>query len=93
MLESIVGCKWSMRVLDVIVAGTHRPSEMVRECEGISPKVLNERLRKLLRFKIVERVVFPEVPPRVEYSLTDFGRQFIPLVTAVRDLQADIESK
>lgn len=92
MLESIVGCKWSLRVLDVMVAGTHRPSDMVRACPGLSAKVLNERLRKLVRFKIAQRVVFAEVPPRVEYSLTGFGKQFIPLVTAVRELQVDLES-
>lgn len=90
MLESIVGCKWSLAVLDVIVAGIHRPGEMCRACEGISAKVLNERLRKLERFQVVERTVFPEVPPRVEYHLTAFGRRFIPLVDAVGTLQREL---
>jgi len=92
MLESIVGCKWSLSVLDAITQGIHRPSELQRACDGISTKVLNERLRKLAQFGIIERVVYPEVPPRVEYRLTDFGRRFIPIVTAIRDLEAEIEA-
>jgi len=92
MLESIVGCKWSMRVLDAIVDGTHRPGEIQRACGRISTKVLNERLRKLQRFGIVDRVVYPEVPPRVEYTLTEFGEKFIPLVTQVRSLQQEMEA-
>ena len=91
MVESIVGCKWSLAVLDAIVAGVRRPGEMRRACDGISAKVLNERLRKLTRFGIVDRVVFPEVPPRVEYRLTRFGKQFVPLVQEVRNLQDQID--
>jgi len=90
MLESVVGCKWSMCVLDAVVAGTHRPGEIRRMCEGISAKVLNERLRKLTRFGIVRRVAYAEVPPRVEYELTRFGGRFVPLVVAVRQLQATL---
>lgn len=90
MLESIVGCKWSMAVLDAIIAGVARPGEMRRRCEGISAKVLNERLRKLERFGIVDRQVFAEVPPRVEYVLTPFGRRFIPLVEAVHELEEEL---
>ncbi|MCG3173228.1 MAG: hypothetical protein GMKNLPBB_01406 [Myxococcota bacterium] len=90
MLESVVGCKWSMCVLDAIVAGANRPGEMRRVCEGISAKVLNERLRKLMRYGIVTRMVHAEVPPRVEYALTEFGSRFVPLVEAVRQLQATL---
>lgn len=93
MLESVVGCKWSMSVLDALVAGTRRPGELQRVCEGISAKVLNERLRKLTTFGVVDRVAYPEVPPRVEYHLTDFGTRFIPLVEAVRKLQASVAAE
>lgn len=92
MVESIVGCKWSMSVLDAIASGIERPGALTRACDGISPKVLNERLRKLNRFGIVDRVSFPEVPPRVEYRLTDFGRRFVPLIDAVRKLQAELDA-
>jgi len=91
MIESIVGCKWSMSVLDAIVAGVNRPGELQRACDGISTKVLNERLRKLTRFGVVERIAYAEVPPRVEYRLTEFGERFVPLITAVRELQGEID--
>jgi DNA-binding HxlR family transcriptional regulator len=76
MVEDIVGCKWSLTVLGLIAAGVHRPGAMQRRVPGLTAKVLNERLRKLLRFGIIERQIFAEVPPRVEYRLTTFGRRF-----------------
>ncbi len=91
MLESIVGCKWSMSVLDAIVSGVRRPGELTRACEGISTKVLNERLKKLSRFGVIDRVAYAEVPPRVEYELTEFGKKFIPLVESVRKLQQEMD--
>lgn len=76
MVEDIIGCKWSLTVLELIADGVRRPGAMQRRVTGLTAKVLNERLRKLLRFGIIERHVFAEVPPRVEYSLTSFGRRF-----------------
>jgi DNA-binding HxlR family transcriptional regulator len=76
MIEDIVGCKWSLTVLGLVAAGVGRPGAMQRRTPGLSAKVLNERLRKLLRFGIIDREVFAEVPPRVEYRLTSFGRKF-----------------
>jgi len=76
MVEDIIGCKWSLTVLGLVAGGVHRPGAMQRRVPGLTAKVLNERLRKLLRFGIIERQVFAEVPPRVEYRLTPFGRRF-----------------
>ena len=87
MLESVIGCKWSMSVLAAIRSGVHRPGAMERACPGISAKVLNERLRKLTRFGVVRRKVYPEVPPRVEYHFTTFGTEFLALIDAVERLQ------
>ncbi|RMD84242.1 MAG: transcriptional regulator [Candidatus Dadabacteria bacterium] len=92
MLESVVGCKWSVRVLEILARGRSRPSQILRECPGLSAKVMNERLRKLMRYGIVERSVYGEKPPvRVEYALTPFGRRFIEIVEAVRRLQEEID--
>lgn len=91
MVNSIIGCKWSVGVLDAITNGVHRPSELQRACKGISPKVLNERLRKLIRFDLIQRDSFPETPPRVEYHLTPLGRRFLPVLEAVRTLQTDLD--
>ncbi|MEM8964567.1 MAG: helix-turn-helix domain-containing protein [Acidobacteriota bacterium] len=76
MVETIIGCKWSLTVLDLVVGGTVRPGEMERSVEGLSAKVLNDCLRKLVQFRVLEKHSYPEVPPRVEYNLTDFGDQF-----------------
>jgi DNA-binding HxlR family transcriptional regulator len=76
MVEDIIGCKWSLTVMGLIADGVSRPGAMQRRVSGLTAKVLNERLRKLLRFGIIERHVFAEVPPRVEYTLTSFGRRF-----------------
>lgn len=91
MVESIVGCKWSMDVLAAVRGGVHRPGALERACRGISTKVLNERLRKLMRFGIVERKVFPVTPPRVEYHFTAFGTKFLSVVDAVEVLQAEVD--
>jgi DNA-binding HxlR family transcriptional regulator len=60
--------------------------------EGLTAKVLNERLRKLVRFGILEKTSYPEVPPRVEYRLTQFGHRFsgiLDQIAAVEHERAD----
>lgn len=87
MVEDIVGCKWSLTVLDLIRSGVTRPGKMERNVEGLSTKVLNERLRKLVRYRIVEKTIFPESPPRVEYTLTEFGAKFVVILDAISALE------
>jgi DNA-binding HxlR family transcriptional regulator len=89
MVESIVGCKWSLHVLDQIRRGVNRPGAITRSTEGLSTKVLAERLDKMLRFGIVRRTAYAEVPPRVEYSLTPFGERFVEILDAVERLKHD----
>jgi len=90
MVEDIVGCKWSLAVLGAVREGVRRPGAMERSIGGVSKKVLNERLRKLERFGILEKRSFPEVPPRVEYRLTRFGERFAALMDGVEDLQREL---
>src|SRR5687768_5376041 len=87
-VESIVGCKWSLHVLEQIRAGNNRPGTLVRSAPGLTTKVLNERLTKMVRFRILERFAYPEVPPRVEYRFTEFGRRFLTILDTVRQLEA-----
>lgn len=91
MVEDIVGCKWSLTVLSLIASGVVRPGAMQRRVEGLTAKVLNERLRKLLRFGLIERDVFAEVPPRVEYRLTTFGKRFNGVLDQIAALEAERE--
>ena len=90
MVEDIVGCKWSLAVLGMVRGGVRRPGAMERAIEGLSKKVLNERLRKLVRFGILEKRSFPEVPPRVEYRLTRFGERFSSLMDGVEKLENEL---
>jgi DNA-binding HxlR family transcriptional regulator len=87
MVEDIIGCKWSLTVLGLIAQGVSRPGAMQRRVAGLTAKVLNERLRKLLRFGIIERHVFAEVPPRVEYTLTAYGRRFDGVLNEIAALE------
>lgn len=87
MFEAVLGCKWSLTVLDLVGRGINRPGAMERTVEGLTAKVLNERLRKLCRFGILTKRSYPEVPPRVEYVLTDFGTKFIAILDQIRALE------
>jgi DNA-binding HxlR family transcriptional regulator len=92
MVESIVGCKWSLRLLQLCSEGYSRPSAFLRACPGLSAKVMNERWRKMLRYGIVGRSVFGEKPPvEVEYHLTSFGRRFLGILDEVRKLQGELD--
>ena len=92
MVENIIGCKWSVQVLRIIADGYHRPSAIQRACPGLSAKVMNERLRKMLRYGIVQRSVQGEKPPlEVDYRLTEFGERFMRIIQEVRQLQDDLD--
>ncbi|HEX7121733.1 MAG TPA: helix-turn-helix domain-containing protein [Gemmatimonadaceae bacterium] len=93
MVESIVGCKWSVRLLQLCAEGQRRPSEFLRSCPGLSAKVMNERWRKMLRFGIVTRTVCGDKPPvEVEYRLTPFGQRFLTILDEVRRLQEAVDA-
>jgi DNA-binding HxlR family transcriptional regulator len=93
MVESIVGCKWSVGLLQLLADGCSRPSALLRASTGLSAKVMNERLRKMLRFGIVRRTVFGDKPPvEVEYALTPFGRRFMGIIKEVRRLQEAVDN-
>ena len=87
MVESIVGCKWSLAILDRVRGGVVRPGAIERSIPGLSTKVLNERLKKLTRFGMLERKTYPESPPRVEYCLTGFGQQLANILDQIAALE------
>jgi len=91
MVENIIRCKWSLSVIDLVKRGVNRPGAMEKSVDGLTTKVLNERLRKLVRFGILDREEFSEVPPRVEYRLTPFGEKFAVLLDSIDGLQEDLD--
>jgi DNA-binding HxlR family transcriptional regulator len=80
----IVCGKWTLLVIRDLSEGRSRFCELERSLRGISPRTLSLRLRALEEEGIVERQTYPEVPPRVEYALTEKGRALVPLIDDMR---------
>ena len=76
-----VGDKWSLQVISRLGEGTLRFTELKRAVEGISQRMLTLTLRQLERDGLVQRTIYPTVPPKVEYTLSDFGRTILVPVT------------
>ncbi len=81
---NVICGKWTILVIRDLAAGRTRFCELERSLAGISPRTLSLRLRALEEEGVVERHTFPEVPPRVEYALTDKGRALLPLIEDMR---------
>jgi DNA-binding HxlR family transcriptional regulator len=80
----LVCAKWTILVIRDLASGCSRFCELERSLAGISPRTLSLRLRALEEEGIVERRTYPEVPPRVEYELTEKGRALLPLIDDMR---------
>ena len=89
-LEDIVGCKWSVSVLMAVEQGVNRPGALERHIDGISTKVLSERLRKLTNYGLLDKTVYPEVPPRSESALTPNGRKLVRISGQIQALDEEI---
>jgi DNA-binding HxlR family transcriptional regulator len=81
---AIVCAKWTLLLIRDLAEGHSRFCELERSLEGISPRTLSLRLRALEEEGIVARQTFPEVPPRVEYALTEKGEALLPLIEDMR---------
>ncbi len=88
----MVRCKWSLSIFEQISQGINRPGQIQKSIDGLSTKVMNQCLRKHLEYAILDRRQFPEIPPRVEYGITPFGKKFIRTLEAIHDLDAEIRS-
>lgn len=91
LLEDVLGCKWSWSILRAVHAGTARPGRLERSIPGISTKVLNERLRKLVAHGVFERTEFPGVVLHVEYGFTDLGKKFFAVLQQIEALEHETE--
>jgi DNA-binding HxlR family transcriptional regulator len=81
----VISGKWTILVIRDLADSSRRFSELERSLSGISPRTLSIRLRALEDCGVVERHTYPEVPPRVEYTLTEKGRDLIPLIEQMRE--------
>lgn len=79
-----IGDQWSLLVLEALENDTKRFNQLIREIGDISKQVLSRTLKRLEQDGFVQRTLYPEVPPRVEYTLTELGRSFLgPMKTLV----------
>jgi len=77
---TLVGDKWTLLIVRDLLTGTKRFGELKKSLDGISQKVLTQHLRTMEASGLVNRKVFAEVPPKVEYSLTDLGQSLQPIL-------------
>jgi DNA-binding HxlR family transcriptional regulator len=82
--SEIISGKWTLLIIRDLAEDPLRFCELERSLEGISPRTLSLRLRCLEEQGVVERRTYPEVPPRVEYALTEKGRALVPLIEDMR---------
>ena len=88
----LIGNKWKLLILRNLMGKTQRFTDFLKSIPGLSKKVLTDNLRALESDGIIERKVFAEVPPRVEYSLTDLGKTLKPVLDAMQRWGEDYKS-
>jgi DNA-binding HxlR family transcriptional regulator len=79
----VIGGKWKPLILWALGDNVMRFGELQKELPGVNTKMLTKQLRELEEDGVISRKVYPEVPPRVEYAITDFGRTLIPILEAL----------
>ena len=82
---SLIGSKWKLLILRNLLARPWRFNELQRDLEGVSQKVLTDSLRQMIDDGLAYRRDYHEMPPRVEYGLTELGREMLPIIDALAD--------
>jgi len=93
LIGEILYGKWKIRLLWFINAGHQRPSELQRKIPGASRRVLHIQLKELQQHELIVKKIYPIVPPKVEYSLTEFGKTLIPVIAALGQWGDDHEER
>jgi len=83
LIGEVLYGKWKIRLLWFINEGHKRPSELQRKIPDATRRVLNIQLKELEEHELISKVIYPVVPPKVEYSLTDFGKTLIPVISVL----------
>ncbi|MBR3538776.1 MAG: helix-turn-helix transcriptional regulator [Eubacterium sp.] len=82
---SLIGSKWKLLIMRNLLARPWRFNELQKNLEGINQKVLTDSLRSMEADGIITRTVFPEVPPRVEYALSELGESMRPIIKSMEE--------
>jgi DNA-binding HxlR family transcriptional regulator len=83
LIGEVLYGKWKIRLLWFINEGYKRPSELQRKIPDASRRVLTIQLKELEDHELITKVIYPVVPPKVEYSLTDFGKTLVPIISVL----------
>jgi DNA-binding HxlR family transcriptional regulator len=83
LIAEVLYGKWKIRLLWFINEGHKRPSELQRKIPDASRRVLHIQLNELEKHELISKVIYPVVPPKVEYSLTEFGKTLIPVISVL----------
>src|SRR5436190_8577145 len=83
LIGEVLYGKWKIRLLWFINEGHKRPSELQRKIPSASRRVLNMQLKELEQHELIEKIIFPQIPPKVEYRLTKFGKTLTPVISAL----------
>ena len=89
---SIIGSKWKLLIIRNLLTRPWRFNELKKDLEGISQKVLTDSLRSMEEDGIIIRTVYPEVPPRVEYALSELGESMRPILDAMQKWGAEYKN-
>lgn len=87
----MLGCKWKILIIRDLLSGTKRFCELKKSVKGITQKVLTSKLREMEELGLVERKVYPQIPPKVEYTLTDVGYSLAPVIDSLKDWGKDFK--
>jgi DNA-binding HxlR family transcriptional regulator len=83
LIAEVLYGKWKIRLLWFINQGHKRPSELQRKIPDASRRVLHIQLNELEKHELISKIIYPVVPPKVEYSLTEFGKTLIPVIATL----------
>lgn len=89
----LIGSKWKLLIMRNLLARPWRFNELRKDLDGISQKVLTDSLRSMEQDGIITRTVYPEVPPRVEYALSELGESMRPIINAMKVWGKDYKEK
>lgn len=85
----MLGCRWKILIIRELLSGTKRFGELKKNITGITQKVLTSKLRDMEELGLLERTVYPQIPPKVEYTLTDIGYSLRPVLDSLKSWGKD----
>lgn len=85
----MLGCKWKVLIIRELLSGTKRFGELKKSVVGITQKVLTSKLREMEELGLLERKIYPQIPPKVEYTLTDIGYSLRPVLESLKSWGKD----